>query len=67
MTEGHSYEPIKVVKNYKGDVHQATSGQWAWVIYKDDQDYCRGAGYASESEAEQAMVDQLLELGCEFD
>ena len=36
---------------YRGETYRAASGQWAWVIYQNDEDYCRGAGYPDEEEA----------------
>jgi uncharacterized protein YegP (UPF0339 family) len=42
-----------------GEVHQASSGQWAWRIFDDDGDVCAGAGYESEDEARQAMQEYL--------
>lgn len=44
---------------YEGKAYQAPSGQWAWVITEDDEELVRGAGYESETDALEAMYDQL--------
>ena len=49
---------------YRGETYRAASGQWAWVIYQNDEDYCRGAGYPDEEEAEQALCEALMACGC---
>ena len=49
---------------YRGEPYRAASGQWAWVIYQNDEDYCRGAGYPDEEEAEQALCEALMACGC---
>jgi len=50
------------IHHYRGESYQVPSGQWAWVIYRDGEDYCRGAGYEDEADAEEALCDQLAEL-----
>ena len=44
---------------YKGEVYQAESGEWAWVIFENDDDIARGAGYEDLSEAEADMQSEL--------
>jgi hypothetical protein len=49
--------------HYQGETQQAESGQWGWVILRDGEDYCRGAGYDDEDEADEALCAQLVALG----
>jgi hypothetical protein len=51
------------MNEHDGKVYQALSGQWSWVIYQGDEEYCRGAGYDSEVEAESDLLEQLELLG----
>jgi hypothetical protein len=47
---------------YHGHSYRAQSGQWSWKITRDGEDYCAGAGYPDETDAEEALSDQLAHL-----
>jgi len=47
-----------------GEVYQAKSGQWAFVIKgnHDGVEYCRGGGFETEQEAYEELNKLLLEM-----
>lgn len=47
------------MNKYDGNVYQAESGEWAWIITEDGEDIVRGAGYETEAEAQADMESEL--------
>jgi uncharacterized protein YegP (UPF0339 family) len=50
-----------MIPEYKGNTYKAQSGQWAWVIYEDNDEVQRGAGYETEDDAEQGLFEAIAE------
>lgn len=46
---------------YAGEVCKTKANQWSWVIYMDGKDIARGAGFPSEYDAEQALLEELTD------
>lgn len=47
------------MNKYDGNVYQAESGEWAWMIAEDGEDVVRGSGYETEAEAQADMESEL--------
>ena len=45
--------------DFQGKVYLATSGQWSWKIYRDNEEICGGAGYATSDEADEECSENL--------
>lgn len=57
MTDGTLLNNVDSSHAYRGDVYCAASGQWAFRVTKDGEEFARGAGFEDEIEASEACSD----------